>query len=159
MWPNSGLKIKAKEVEAVNDEVRKTLDKILKVIREKNAIGLSANHLGIYLQLVVVAVNEPIFMINPQIIRYSNEKIMSQEGSVSFIGIEVPISRSSSVVVKCLNYLGEEVTMELNGLEGICVQHEIDQMNGITILDRLSRLKKEFFMKKLLKSSRYNNNL
>lgn len=159
VWPDSGLSIAANNVETVTDETRKILDIILDVIKEKNAIGLSANHLGIYLKLVVVAVNEPIFMINPKIIKYSHEKIISQEGSVSFVGIEAPITRSSSIVVNYLNYLGNEVTKELSGLEAIVAQHEIDQMNGITILDRLSRLKREYFVKKLVKASRHNNNL
>jgi peptide deformylase len=159
VWPDSGLSIAANNVETVTDETRKILDTILEAIKEKNAIGLSGNHLGIYLKLVVVAVNEPIFMINPKIVKYSHEKIISQEGSVSFIGIEVQITRSRAIVVNYLNYLGNEVTKELSGLEAIVAQHEIDQMNGITILDRLSRLKKEYFMKKLVKVSSYNNNL
>lgn len=153
LWPDVRLKVKAKPVEFVNDEVRKLLDQILDVININKAIGLSGTHLGIDLQLVVVAVNDTIYMVNPEITYFSNEKIISHEGSVSFQGIEVPIERSKSVVVRYLDYHGIEVVKELFGLEAICAQHEIDQMNGITILDRLSHLKKEFYLKKLMKNS------
>lgn len=152
LWPDSRLKTKAKPVQCVTDEIRNLLDKILEAIRENNAIGLSSNHLGIDLQLVVIAVNNPIFMINPEIITYSDNKINSEEGSISFPGIKVPIIRSQSVIVEYLDYSGIKVVSEVNGLESICIQHEIDQMNGITILDRLSRLKKEFYIKKLMKN-------
>ena len=151
LWPDVRLKIKAKPVESLDDEIRNLLDEILDAINLNKAIGLSGTHIGIDLQLVVVAVNDPIYMVNPEITYFSNEKIISHEGSVSFPAIEVPIERSNSVVVKYLDYNGIEVVKELNGLESICAQHEIDQMNGITILDRLSRLKREFYLKKMMK--------
>lgn len=152
LWPDNRLKTKAKPVQLVTDEIRSLLDMILKAIKDNGAIGLSGNHLGIDLQLVVVAVSDPILMVNPEIITYSNDKVNLEEGSVSFPAIKVPIIRSQSIVVKYLDYSGVEVVSELSDLESICTQHEIDQMNGITILDRLSRLKREFYMKKLMKN-------
>lgn len=151
VWPDPMLKIKASPVTIVNTEIQTILNNILDVIREQNAIGLSATHIGIPLQLVVILINEPIFMVNPIIVEKSDEKSMSEEGSVSFPKITVPIERHNSITVRYLDYCGEEQTIEYFGLTSICIQHEIDQMNGITLLDKLSRLKRDFYIKKLMK--------
>ena len=135
----------------VTSEIQAILNNILIVIRKQNAIGLSANHIGIHLQLVVVLINEPIFMVNPIIVHCSVEKYISEEGSISFPRIRVPIERYNSIKVQYLDYFGQSQIVECAGLTGVCIQHEIDQMNGITILDRISPLKRDFYIKKLRK--------
>jgi len=151
LWPDTRLKVKAELVSSVTRDIQAILDNILKVISENNAIGLSANHIGINLQLIVIAVSDPIFMVNPRIVDHSSMKYIGEEGSISFPGITVPIERYNSITVEYLNYFGEIQTVKYSDLIAICIQHEIDQMNGITILDRLSPLKRDFYIKKLMR--------
>ena len=151
LWPDRRLKVKAEPVAEVNSEIQAILNNILTVIREHNAIGLSASHIGVPLQLVVVLISEPVFMVNPVIIHRSDEKHTSEEGSISFPGIVVPIERYHSITVEYLDYFGKFQIVEYSGLTATCIQHEIDQMHGITLLDRLSPLKREFYTKKLMK--------
>jgi peptide deformylase len=151
LWPDIRLKVKAEPVAVVTSEIQEILNNILTVIRKHNAIGLSASHIGIPLQLVVVLINEPIFMVNPVIVDFSDEKHTSEEGSISFPRIVVPIERHYSIKVEYLDYFGVTQLVEYSGLTATCIQHEIDQMNGVTLLDRLSPLKRDFYTKKLMK--------
>jgi peptide deformylase len=154
--PDSRLHKKARKIEEVSTEVQELLNNILATLHETGAIGLTANHIGIDLQLVVIDLDgsSPLFMVNPIINHKSDEMIESEEGSVSFPGIKVSIMRHKIITVDFLDYNGKGHIIEMDGLLSICAQHEIDQMNGITILDGLSHLKKEFFMKKLVKNIR-----
>lgn len=151
LWPDPRLNIKGEPITEITSNIQLIFDNILAVIYKYNAIGLSANHIGVNLQLVVIAVSDAIFMANPTIIGFSKEKNISEEGSISFPGIKVPIERYNSITVEYVDYFGQQKTIQYFGLTAICIQHEIDQMNGITILDRLSRLKREFYTKKLMK--------
>jgi peptide deformylase len=152
--PNPRLNMKSKKVEIVSAEIQELLKNILKTLHENDAIGLAGNHVGIDLQLVVIDLDRksPIFMVNPHITHKSDEIVKSEEGSVSFPGITVEIIRHKKITVEFLDYDGQKNTVEMDGLLSICAQHEIDQMNGINILDGLSHLKKKILMKKLLKN-------
>lgn len=153
--PDRRLHIKAREVELVSTEIQEILKEILETLHENNAIGLSATHVRIDLQLVVIDLDgkSPIFMVNPIITHKSDEVVESEEGSVSFPGIKVKIMRHKLTKVEFLDCDGQKCVSKMDGLLSICTQHEIDQMNGITILDNLSYKKREFFMKKLTKKS------
>lgn len=152
--PDPRLNRKSRKVEIVSAEIQQLLNDILQILRENDAIGLSGNHVGIDLQLVVIDLDgkSPLFMVNPNITHKSDEVVKSEEGSVSFPGITVEIIRNKKITVEFLDYNGQKNTVEMDGLLSICAQHEIDQMNGINILDGLSHLKKKILMKKLLKN-------
>lgn len=149
--PHSILHTISKRVEEVTPEIQNILQSILQAANENNAIGLAASHIGINLQLVVININTPIFMINPKILWRSQSTVMSEEGSVSFPGIIVQIQRHTHIQVKYLNYDGIEEMKNFEKQTAICIQHEIDQMNGITILDSFSPLKRDLYLKKVQK--------
>lgn len=152
--PSEKLSIKAEPVINITAQIQQHLQDILQTLRAHSAIGLCGTHVGIHLQLIVIEIetNSPVFMVNPKILQTSVDKIMSEEGSVSFPGIKVPIQRHKEIKIQYLDYHGNEVIQNLHGLMSICAQHEIDQMNGITLLNGLSKLKRDFYMKKVNKS-------
>lgn len=133
---------------------------LLAAASEVQAYGLAAAHLGHDQPLVVIstaAANEPRdyrVLYNPEIIARSDETAMGAEGSVSMPGIEAPIERALWVDIAYDNADGTRVTSRLDGFVARVAQHEIDQMNGLFFLGRLSRLKRDTAIRKFEKSRR-----
>ena len=162
MAPDKRLQIKSRPVNFISSDVQMLLKDILNTIHVNEAIGLAGPHVGVDLQVVVIDLDgkSPIFMINPAITQKSDETIMSEEGSVSFPGIKVPIMRHNSVIIEYLDYNGNKKVENMNKLLSICAQHEIDQMNGKNILDGFSQMKKDMYLRKVekyVKIQRKNN--
>lgn len=151
--PDIRLQKKSSPVQNISDEIQIILMDILQSLHSNNAIGLCGMHVGIALQLVVIDLNgkSPVFMINPTIAQKSDETIISDEGSVSFPGITVPIVRHKSVTIEYLDYNGSKKIEVMHDLMSICAQHEIDQMNGINILNRFSPMQRDRYLKKVEK--------
>ena len=97
--------------------------------------------------------SEPLFMVNPEIIWSSPEKKKFEEGCLSFPGEYGKVTRAAEVTVKYLDYHGEEKILEASGLTSVCVQHEIDHLDGKVFVDYLSRVKREIITKRLRKRS------
>lgn len=163
--PDPRLHIPSKAVEKVTDEIRKLMHDMLETMYKSEGIGLAAVQVGVHLKVVVMDIDQraheenmplvhegkPIFMINPEIVEKSKEKIMFCEGCLSLPTVRSDVERHEWVVVEYLDYDGNKQRKKFDGLLSICAQHEIDHTNGIIFIDHLSRLKKEFFMKKLIK--------
>jgi peptide deformylase len=151
--PDSRLQKQSSPVQTISHEIQSCLMDILKTLYHHNAIGLCGAHVGIDLQLVVIDLNgnHPIFMVNPMITNQSDETIISNESSVSFPGITVPIMRHKSVTVEYLDYDGNKKIEVMHDLLSICAQHEIDQMNGINILSGFSPMQRDRYLKKVEK--------
>tara|TARA_B100000287_G_C20594848_1_gene765716 strand:+ start:117 stop:695 length:579 start_codon:yes stop_codon:yes gene_type:complete len=127
------------------DEAEKIASKLLKTLAEsKKGIGLAANQIGINKRVCVVNVKEPIVLINPKIIERSEETFVFPEGCLSFPNKKVKTNRNVSISVECDNmdsalFFTADSDNLADAMECVCVQHEIDHLDGITMFDRKSR--------------------
>lgn len=163
--PDPRLHIPSKAVEKVTDEVKQLIHDMLETMYKSEGIGLAAVQVGVHLRVVVMDIDQraaeenmplvhdgkPIFMINPEIVEKSEDMVMFCEGCLSLPTVRADVERHEWVIVEYLDYDGNKQRKKFEELMSICVQHEIDHTNGIIFIDHLSRLKKEFFMKKLIK--------
>lgn len=137
------LRTKCKEVEKINQDTVDKLDGMLNVMYKHNGIGLAANQAGLTERLVVVDLQQynrknPIFMINPEIIKHSDEMENSEEASLSIPNNKSIVKRYKEITVKYLDKKGKENILEAKGLLSQCIQHEIDGLNGILYIDYLN---------------------
>ncbi|MCX8092744.1 MAG: peptide deformylase [Candidatus Goldbacteria bacterium] len=148
------LKKKAELVTEFNSEIKEILDNMLETMYAANGVGLAANQVGILKQLITIDAGtkespRPIKIVNPVIIEKSKEKTEYEEGCLSFPEITEKIVRPSIVKVKFYDQDGNEKIMEFTGLESIAIQHEIDHLNGILFINRMSPIKRIMLDKKL----------
>jgi peptide deformylase len=129
---------------------------MLDILKKRGGIGLSANQVGLPFKMCVISVdvNDPKIMLNPRITKMSNRMTQSQEGCLSLPGLIVTINRREKVTVEYENVTGETISEEITGLYSNCVQHEIDHLNGILMINRLSEFHKSKAMKQLQKFRR-----
>ncbi len=138
IYPDAVLQERAKEVKDFNNMGELT-ERMLKIIADSEGIGLAANQIGIASQVIVGRVEkEPIILINP-IIKEAKGEDLLEEGCLSIPDTSVEIARAESLVVQGFDPDGEEIEYELKGLEARVIQHEIDHLNGILIVDYLSK--------------------
>lgn len=161
-YPDKILSQKCKKVTEVNDEIRKLLDDMLETMYTDKGVGLAAPQIGQALRVIVVddKVGEngergphPLYMVNPEIIKKSEEKIWFNEGCLSVPGQSAEVERHYAVTVKYLDYNGVEQTLEAKDYLAVILQHETDHLDGILYIDHLSRLKRNMILKKLKKQS------
>lgn len=127
------LRQKAKRVDKIDDTVRNTAANMVETMLSANGVGLAANQVGILKRIIVVLVNnEPKVMINPEVIFENEEKIVAQEGCLSFSGEYYDIPRSKEVTVKYRNLSGHPMLETHTDLVARCLLHEIDHLDGIT---------------------------
>ena len=159
IWPDAALTQVARP-RPVDDGLRSVATRLLAAAQEAQAYGLAAAHLGLVEPVVVVSVSDPgaardyRLLYNPVIESLSETASAGAEGSVSLPGIEVPISRANWCVVRHDDGDGARQSLRLEGFAARVAQHEIDQMNGVFFLNRLSRLKRETALRKFQKSQR-----
>src|SRR5690606_29967551 len=129
---------------------------LLDTMRAAPGIGITAPHIGIAKRLVVLELPEsgPKFYVNPEIISVSEDKIRHQEGSVSMPGIVDEVERHARIKIRYQDLDGSEQTEDSEGLLAVCHQHEIDQLDGIFWIQRLSRLRRERLIKRYEKLQR-----
>ena len=156
-YPDSRLSLPAQPVTVFDDALRDLADDLLETMHAAPGIGITAPHIGISLRVVVLAL-DPIegaqTYVNPEIIWASPETILHQEGSVSMPGVNDEVSRHARVRISYQDVHGNKQTEESAGLRAVCHQHEIDQLNGLFWIKRLSRLKRERLIKRFEKVSR-----
>lgn len=147
-YPDPVLKTPAQEVSSVDAVVRKLLEDMTETMYAAEGIGLAAPQVGILQRVAVIDVsesrNEVIHLINPEITASSGE-VPSEEGCLSIPEYRETITRKELVTVRALNGKGEPIEIRAEGLLAICLQHEIDHLDGVLFVDRLSRLKREMF--------------
>lgn len=148
----------SKEVKEITKEVRKTLDEMVETMRENNGVGLAANQVGLT-QRFFVAEAEGVVrkIVNPEIIEFSKEEIELEEGCLSIPSIYKRVTRAEKIKVKYLNENNEEIIEELDGLWARIFQHELDHLDGILFIDKLSPLTKRLISKKLLQIKKEGN--
>lgn len=158
--PDERLKRIAKNVDAVDDNLRAFIDDMFETMYDRHGIGLAATQVGDLRRVLVLDVDQqtgdknPIAFINPEIAEESEEQNVYQEGCLSFPGYYADVTRPKRVTIKYLDYDGDPQEIEADELLSTCVQHEIDHLNGINFVDHLSRLKRDLIIKKLIKDKK-----
>lgn len=157
MFPDSRLRILATPVAAFDEALRTLAADLVETIRDAGGIGITAPHIGIATRLVVLELTRaegPTIYVNPTIIWGSDELIRHPEGSVSMPGVTAEIERPARVRVRYQDLDGAEQNEEADGLRAVCHQHEIDQLDGIFWLQRLSALKRDQLIRRYQKLRR-----
>lgn len=156
--PDPVLRKIARPVENINDRIRRALDDMAETMYASDGIGLSANQVGLLDRLLIVDLGEEhsklLKIVNPEIIFASDEKIPDTEGCLSFPDEYYEVKRSKEIIVRYLDENGRENEIKAQGLLSACFQHEIDHLNGVLMIDRISRLRREAMLRKLKKQSR-----
>ncbi|QMU62053.1 MAG: peptide deformylase [Gammaproteobacteria bacterium] len=153
-FPDPRLRKKATPVDEVNEQVRQTVKDMFETMYEAPGIGLAATQVNIQQQIIVIDISEDksesLCLINPQIIKKDGEEEM-QEGCLSVPGIFENVQRAENITVQALDQQGVEFTLDADGLLAVCIQHEMDHLDGKLFVDYLSPLKKQRIKKKMLK--------
>jgi len=156
-YPDPRLALPAQAVTAFDDALRELARDLLETMHAAPGIGITAPHIGTALRVVVLDL-DPVegarTYVNPEIIWASPQMILHQEGSVSMPGVNDEVTRHARVRISYQDVHGNLQTEESDGLRAVCHQHEIDQLNGIFWIRRLSRLKRERLIKRFDKMSR-----
>ena len=156
-YPDPRLARPAQPVTVFDDALRDLASDLLETMHAAPGIGITAPHIGIFLRVVVLdldATEGARTYINPEITWASPEMILHREGSVSMPGVNDEVSRHARVRITYQDVHGSLQTEESEGLRAVCHQHEIDQLNGLFWIQRLSRLKRERLIKRFEKISR-----
>ena len=147
-------------VPAVNDEVRATLDAMMETLQAYHAMGLGAPMVGLTQRLVVVELEDETGalhhykMVNPEITQRSAQQSTMEEGSITFLGISAPVTRPAEVTVAYLDERGAPQTIHAKGILAVCLQHEIDYLDGKTFLDYQPPMKRDILKRKMEKQKR-----
>lgn len=161
-YPDPILKKVADPVAEVTDEIRQLADDMVETMYAAPGIGLAAPQVGHSIRLLVMDVGnydaeeetrsrDLLVLINPEIVWESEEQRVFDEGCLSVPDFNAEVERPAQVHVRALDRSGKEILLECDDMRAVCVQHEIDHLNGITIADRVSPLKRQIYLKKLRK--------
>jgi peptide deformylase len=157
-YPDPRLHIVAKPVQAVDDRIRSLVSDMLETMYDAHGIGLAATQVDVHERIVVIDVseerNEPLVLINPEIVWASAEKHRGDEGCLSVPGIYDGVERAAAVHVRALDAQGQVRTIEASDLLAVCVQHELDHLLGKVFVEYLSPLKRNRIKSKMIKRQR-----
>ena len=150
-YPDKRLRTIAKPVVRVDETIKQQVKDMFETMYEAPGIGLAATQVNFHQRIIVIDIsdqcNEPICFINPEIIEKSGE-IQWEEGCLSVPDYYENVIRYNDIKVQALNQLGETFELEASEMLSVCIQHEIDHLNGILFVDYLSKLKQKRLKKK-----------
>ena len=156
-YPDPRLHTVAKPVDKVDDRIRQLVDDMAETMYQAPGIGLAATQVDVHQRVVVVDVSEErstlIVLINPEILEQEGEQ-EGEEGCLSVPGIYETVTRAERIRVRALDRDGKSFELEADGLLSICIQHEIDHLNGKVFIEYLSQLKLNRIKTKLAKKAR-----
>lgn len=159
LYPHPALREKCRPVSEIDEEILQLLDSMTETMYEAPGIGLAASQVGSIHRVIVVDVGDDeatgrtgrlYQLINPEIVE-AEGSIESEEGCLSIPDVRESVKRSKNIVVRALDRSGKELAIDADGLLSICLQHEIDHLDGILFIDRISRLRRELIKKRLRK--------
>lgn len=157
-YPDKRLYTVAKPVKEVNDEIKQLVADMLETMYAANGIGLAATQVNFHQRVIVIDVSEtrdqPLVLINPQIISHSEQRVCNQEGCLSVPDVYDEVERWESVIIEALDENGQNQRIEADELLGRCIQHEIDHLDGHVFVDYLSNLKRNRVRTKMQKRAR-----
>lgn len=153
-FPDERLRKKAAVVKTVDDKIKKLADDMLETMYQSHGVGLAATQVDVHQRVIVIDISEekdgPLFLINPEVIEKDGIK-ESEEGCLSVPGFFEKVERAEHIRVKALNREGQYFEFEARDLLAVCVQHEMDHLNGKLFVDYISTLKRQRIKKKLEK--------
>lgn len=156
-YPDAALRKVAAPVDNVDGEVNNLVESMLSTMYDAPGIGLAATQVNVHRRIVVLDVseenNQPLVLINPEILKSEGEGEM-QEGCLSIPGIFENVKRATNVRLGAVDREGNPYELDADGLLAVCIQHEIDHLNGKLFVDYLSVLKRNRIRKKMLKQQR-----
>lgn len=156
-YPNPRLRLKAVPIQGIDEEIKTLARDMLETMYAEGGIGLAATQVDVQKRLVVMDLseqrNQPVFLVNPEILSAQGEEEM-QEGCLSVPGFYETVQRAETIRFRYLTLEGEVVEKETGGLLAVCVQHEIDHLDGKLFIDYLSPLKRQRIRKKIDKQDK-----
>ncbi|HET9678739.1 MAG: peptide deformylase [Buchnera aphidicola (Tetraneura akinire)] len=152
-YPDNRLRTLSKPVKKIDKEIKKLISDMFETMYFNEGIGLAAPQVGINLEIITINLKKKkeIVLINPKIIDQSLESSYLEEGCLSIPNQRAKIKRNNFIKIEALNILGKKIEISAQSLLSICIQHEIDHLNGKLFIDYLSNFKKERIKKKILK--------
>lgn len=157
-YPDPRLHTVAKPVQAVDARIRALVADMLETMYDAEGIGLAATQVDVHERVITIDVsekrNEPMVLINPEIIEASADKQVGDEGCLSVPGIYDGVERSRSIVVRAMDGEGTTRDIAAEGLLSVCIQHEMDHLQGKVFVEYLSPLKRNRIKTKMLKARR-----
>ncbi len=156
-FPDSRLRKIASPITDVTGKIATLADDMLETMYAAPGIGLAASQVNVHQRLIVVDIsnekNEPVILINPEIIATEGER-EAEEGCLSVPGFYEPVTRPARIEVAAINRDGEPYTLVAEGLLAVCIQHEMDHLEGRLFVDYISNTKRQMIRKKLIKQQR-----
>ena len=158
--PNPTLRQKSLKVDQVDKDLQKLMDDMLETMYAAPGIGLAAIQVGVPKRVIVLDIapkdgpRNPMFFVNPEIIKKSDNNSTYEEGCLSVPGQFAEIDRPDKCHIKYLDYHGQPKEIKAEGMLATCIQHEMDHLEGILFIDYLSKLKKSMIIKKLSKQKK-----
>ncbi len=153
-YPHPGLREKAQPIEEIDNRVTQLANDMLETMYDAPGIGLAATQVNVAKQLIVIDISDdkdsPLVLINPQITSADGHQTY-EEGCLSFPGVYAKVERANEITVEFLDLDGNKQSLEADGLLAICIQHEMDHLNGKVFVDYLSPLKRNRIRKMLEK--------
>jgi peptide deformylase len=158
-YPDPRLRQKAAPVAVVDDAVRQLADDLLESMYAAKGVGLAATQVDVHLRLIVLDVSEtrdqPLVLINPELLKLEGSS-SGEEGCLSLPGIYDKVSRATHIRVRAVGRDGAPFEMDAEGLVAVCIQHEMDHLEGKLFVDHLSELKRQLIRRRLEKERRQN---
>jgi peptide deformylase len=132
------LRLKAEEVSEFDDDLRRLVERMIGLMHDAQGVGLAATQVGVLRRLFVFEPDEdgPRAIVNPVVVEHADESASDEEGCLSLQGVRVPVERSTRVVLEGKDENGEDVRVELDEYGARVVQHELDHLDGVLIIDR-----------------------
>jgi peptide deformylase len=138
-YPDPVLRMQAREVEQFDDDLRRLVERMTQLMRDANGVGLAATQVGIIRRVFVFQPDpdsDPMAVVNPVLANRSDETAVEDEGCLSMIGVQMPVERAASITLEGRDPEGGEVSLELGEHAARVVQHELDHLDGVLIIDR-----------------------
>ena len=155
-FPDPRLREKAEPVQKdeVTDELRELAQNMADTMYDEPGIGLAATQVGSAKRLIVMDLNwsegerSPRMLLNPEIVEREGQAVSEEEGCLSVPDLKSDVDRDARVVVRARSLDWEELEFDVTGLEAFCFQHEIDHLDGVLFIDRISRLKRDLYVRR-----------
>jgi peptide deformylase len=158
--PDARLRAVADPIDAVDDDIKALAKDMLDTMYDAPGIGLAAPQIGVMKRIVVMDLAKedekptPLVMINPEILKFSDETSITEEGCLSIPELYYDVERPSEVTVRYTDLDGQTVELDAKERLAVCVQHELDHLDGVMYIDYLSRLKRDRVIKKFDKAAK-----
>jgi peptide deformylase len=155
--PDPILKRPCVAVDRIDDEIRRLMDDMLETMYDAPGVGLAAPQIGVHKRIIVIDTSnprgdpQPLRMVNPEIIVESDEILLREEGCLSFPDQYEDVERPATVRVRYLDHENEIREIDAGGIQSVCVQHEIDHLDGVLLVDHLSGLKRSIILRRMSK--------